>query len=152
MKKIILIFLALFSGFLFGVNFNLIKEKLSNDLFRKKACTLEAKVCPDGTVVGRIPPNCDFAPCPAIKKEKEIKGEICGGIANLQCPKGYRCQIEERYPDASGFCVKDENQFVCPKEDYIDCMPGPDPKKPECDSQYIKWVKQNCPNFKEVVY
>ncbi len=28
------------------------------------ACTMDAKICPDGTSVGRIPPNCDFAPCP----------------------------------------------------------------------------------------
>lgn len=29
-----------------------------------KACTKEAKVCPDGSVVGRTGPNCEFAPCP----------------------------------------------------------------------------------------
>ncbi len=28
------------------------------------ACTLDAKICPDGTAVGRIAPNCEFAPCP----------------------------------------------------------------------------------------
>jgi len=28
------------------------------------ACTLEAKECPDGSYVGRVPPNCEFAPCP----------------------------------------------------------------------------------------
>lgn len=27
-------------------------------------CTLEAKVCPDGSYVGRTGPNCEFAPCP----------------------------------------------------------------------------------------
>ena len=27
------------------------------------ACTMEAKVCPDGTSVGRSGPNCAFAPC-----------------------------------------------------------------------------------------
>lgn len=27
-------------------------------------CTLEAKVCPDGSTVSRVGPNCDFAPCP----------------------------------------------------------------------------------------
>lgn len=29
-----------------------------------KACTLEAKLCPDGSSVGRTGPNCEFAPCP----------------------------------------------------------------------------------------
>ncbi len=28
------------------------------------ACTMEAKICPDGSSVGRIGPKCEFAPCP----------------------------------------------------------------------------------------
>src|SRR5687768_14703724 len=28
------------------------------------ACTEEAKICPDGSSVGRVGPNCEFAPCP----------------------------------------------------------------------------------------
>jgi hypothetical protein len=27
-------------------------------------CTMDAKVCPDGSEVGRVPPSCEFAPCP----------------------------------------------------------------------------------------
>lgn len=30
-----------------------------------KACTEEAKICPDGTSVGRTGGNCEFAPCPS---------------------------------------------------------------------------------------
>ncbi|MFQ5974924.1 MAG: hypothetical protein ACE5J5_01220, partial [Candidatus Hydrothermarchaeales archaeon] len=28
------------------------------------ACTEDARVCPDGSSVVRIPPACEFAPCP----------------------------------------------------------------------------------------
>jgi hypothetical protein len=28
------------------------------------ACTQDAKQCPDGSFVGRVPPTCEFAPCP----------------------------------------------------------------------------------------
>jgi len=28
------------------------------------ACTMDAKICPDGSAVGRTGPNCEFAPCP----------------------------------------------------------------------------------------
>jgi hypothetical protein len=28
-----------------------------------QACTEEAKVCPNGSTVGRTGPNCEFAPC-----------------------------------------------------------------------------------------
>lgn len=27
-------------------------------------CTMDAKICPDGSYVGRQPPKCEFAPCP----------------------------------------------------------------------------------------
>lgn len=30
-------------------------------------CTMEAKICPDGTGVGRTGPKCEFAPCPGEK-------------------------------------------------------------------------------------
>lgn len=29
-----------------------------------RMCTMDAKICPDGTGVGRTGPNCEFAPCP----------------------------------------------------------------------------------------
>jgi hypothetical protein len=28
------------------------------------ACTMEAKICPDGSAVGRSGPKCEFAACP----------------------------------------------------------------------------------------
>lgn len=31
-----------------------------------QACTMEAKICPDGSAVGRTGPNCEFAACPDI--------------------------------------------------------------------------------------
>ncbi|NYZ78916.1 serpin family protein [Candidatus Micrarchaeota archaeon] len=37
-----------------------------------QGCTQEARVCPDGSAVGRVGPNCTFAPCP-----------------NCTCPNGY---------------------------------------------------------------
>lgn len=36
------------------------------DTSQPVACTKEAKACPDGSVVGRIAPDCEFAPCPEI--------------------------------------------------------------------------------------
>ncbi|MGZ5050587.1 MAG: hypothetical protein ACXWF8_01040 [Methylobacter sp.] len=31
------------------------------------ACTLDAKQCPDGSYVSRVPPSCEFAACPATR-------------------------------------------------------------------------------------
>ena len=33
------------------------------------ACTLEAKICPDGLAVGRTGPNCEFAACPEVVED-----------------------------------------------------------------------------------
>lgn len=37
--------------------------------FEPVLCTADAKMCPDGSFVGRIGPNCEFAPCPSPKEE-----------------------------------------------------------------------------------
>jgi hypothetical protein len=38
-----------------------------------------------------------------LPKDEKI---FCGGIANIECPAGFFCQLEGKHPDAGGFCVK----------------------------------------------
>lgn len=52
----------------------------------KKACTEEAKLCPDGSAVGRTGPNCDFAACPPINSL--LSEEEAQTIAEKSCIKG----------------------------------------------------------------
>jgi hypothetical protein len=40
------------------------------------ACTMDAKQCPDGSFVGRIPPNCAFQLCPSELEEIEATLEV----------------------------------------------------------------------------
>jgi len=42
--------------------------------YNTPACTMEAKICPDGSAVGRIGPNCDFVPCPTTQTTGQILG------------------------------------------------------------------------------
>jgi len=42
------------------------------------ACTQEAKICPDGSAVGRIGPDCEFADCPEVTSTSTTGGG--GGI------------------------------------------------------------------------
>ncbi len=75
---------------------------------------------------------------------------FCGGIAGKTCPAGYECIIDESYPDAGGTCRKEETEnedFTCPENGYLDCMPGPDQKKTGCNQKYIEWAKEHCPGF-----
>ncbi len=43
------------------------------------ACTQEAKLCPDGSYVGRTGPKCEFAPCPTVKVTSGISGTVKTG-------------------------------------------------------------------------
>lgn len=51
-----------FSIWRLSVNSNNIENSNTNVV-----CTMEAKICPDGTGVGRSGPNCEFTPCPKVK-------------------------------------------------------------------------------------
>lgn len=53
---------------------------------KKIACTMEAKICPDGSAVGRTGPNCEFTPCPTIKPKPIITPSSIP-VIKYQCPK-----------------------------------------------------------------
>src|SRR3989344_8659709 len=63
------------------------------------ACTMEAKLCPDGSAVGRTGPKCEFAECPTSPI-----GRQCSGPSDTTCPANFEC-IQAcgppvvRYPD-----------------------------------------------------
>ncbi|MFA6094688.1 MAG: hypothetical protein WC757_02265 [Candidatus Paceibacterota bacterium] len=50
-----------------------VKEKLENTV-----CTMDAKICPDGSAVGRSGPSCEFAACP--EASAVTAGDITLGI------------------------------------------------------------------------
>lgn len=52
-----------------------------------RVCTEEAKVCPDGSAVGRTGPNCEFAECPNVLVGDDGPGVMCTADAKI-CPDG----------------------------------------------------------------
>jgi hypothetical protein len=72
MKKtliILIILLVILTGIWFGLKFLIGGEE-------PVACTMDAKQCPDGSYVGRVAPNCEFAPCPGEIEWLAIKQAI----------------------------------------------------------------------------
>ena len=67
MNKIIYVLIIL--AVLLGLFLTLL-NKSNSDLEVEEACTMEAKICPDGSTVGRSGPNCEFV-CPATPKIPE---------------------------------------------------------------------------------
>lgn len=64
------------------------------------ACTMDAKQCPDGSYVGRVGPDCEFAACPAeepyaeavVCTDEQKQAEFCTmeyapvcGLVDVQC-------------------------------------------------------------------
>lgn len=57
----------------------------------QKACTQEAKLCPDGSYVGREGSNCEFKKCPETTKKDE--GQICAQVMTpARDPKTGECK------------------------------------------------------------
>ncbi len=94
-------------------------------------CTSDAKLCPDGSSVGRDPNNnCAFYPCPAVPEPE------CEDGGTLYCDSQGHCDCyydEEQTPECDG-------QLVCYGQGYENCvcydndMPPPDDEEPttEC--------------------
>lgn len=68
------------------------------------ACTLDAKVCPDGSYVGRVGPDCEFEKCP-----ETADGPSTESLPPTHFPK------EPLSPDVKGVCEDGETRDdVCP--------------------------------------
>lgn len=52
---------------------------------QRQACTLEAKICPDGTAVGRSGPNCGFAACPVASGATKACVDSGGVASTTSC-------------------------------------------------------------------
>ncbi|OGK19853.1 hypothetical protein A3C23_04070 [Candidatus Roizmanbacteria bacterium RIFCSPHIGHO2_02_FULL_37_13b] len=68
MALILFILLPIIS-FLWGMKYQRMLNGEVSNFPVQKACTMEAKICPNGTAVGRSGPNCEFNPCPIVKTE-----------------------------------------------------------------------------------
>ncbi|MBM3282832.1 hypothetical protein FJY90_01135 [Candidatus Gottesmanbacteria bacterium] len=58
---------------------------------KERACSTEAKICPDGSAVGRTGPNCEFASCPTQAAKDET--------ANWKTYKNTKYGYSIKYPD-----------------------------------------------------
>ncbi len=76
-------------------------------------CTTEAKICPDGSAVGRTGPNCEFASCLDIATSTASpsvvgEGKHCGGFIKdaPTCAPTLHCELTVSRPDTGGVCVR----------------------------------------------
>jgi len=69
------------------------------------ACTMDAKICPDGSSVGRVAPTCEFAACPSTSapvKEFVVTGQnFSFSPSTIIVKKGDRVKIT--FKNTQGF-------------------------------------------------
>ncbi len=66
------------------------------------ACTMDAKICPDGSAVGRVPPDCEFAPCQDGEQTPCTDGET----KTSTCPDGITKYLSENCVDGEWVTVQ----------------------------------------------
>jgi putative hemolysin len=96
----IILILATIVGGIFWLQ----NKKVSTNSNQQKACTMEAKLCDDGSYVSRTGPNCEFTPCP------ENKTSQMANPASVYCVQnGGKSEIKTA-PDGSqtGYCKFDD--------------------------------------------
>lgn len=87
------------------------------------ACTMDAKMCPDGSYVGRVGPDCEFEACPTTKENERPKSVTCSpesklnnictreyrpvcGLTQIQCVTTPCDPVEETYSNACEACAR----------------------------------------------
>ncbi len=75
------------------------------------ACTLEAKLCPDGkTYVGRTGPNCEFAVCPTVSKPTKPTKPL--NPATTTAPVGWKKVIDTQSGVTFSYPVSIETTYI----------------------------------------
>lgn len=123
------------------------------------ACTMEARLCPDGSYVGREGPNCEFAACPVSQGTTTTPatlGVIVGKVLlspicpvermppEPSCaPKGYSTEVEARVPGSGAVAARVTSSedgsymFTLPPGTYEVHAKGGDMRLPTCESGVV---------------
>ncbi len=75
------------------------------------ACTMEAKICPDGSYVGRQGPNCEFALCPGEGSSSSASDKVSDGTIEFPRPDGFGLALKPEQILATSYIPQCEPGF-----------------------------------------
>lgn len=131
-------------------------SNIGQTLINEIVCTQEAKLCPDGSYVGRTGPNCEFTVCPFINESKPTPTSVPPS-ANVATPPASVSPIPIKC-GVNTFVVNNECGVGAFKNAYVQCYDGYETtlgdatscKSSETWQQYAKDVCANrCSTGKE---
>jgi hypothetical protein len=88
----------------------LVEDSVVSDV-EPVACPADAKICPDGTSVGRTGPNCEFSACPVLVEDPAPQDTVACTMDAMLCPDG--TYVGRTGPNC---------EFVCPTDPVVDEM------------------------------
>lgn len=97
------LFLGIALIILVGVGGLIYRNAVSRPVVSSGACTLDAKVCPDGSAVGRVAPACDFAACPPPNITLDAAG------ITFALPSGFSSIAEANGETLGVYALEDPN-------------------------------------------
>ncbi len=106
---------------------------VDNSIKNGKPCTMEAKLCPDGSAVGRTGPNCEFAPCPVLKTSPTPDPSV-----NWKTYSSKEGNFFFKYPVYYTLHINEQTGFELP---YM-----PNPNSFELDARTDEGVNKNLPS------
>lgn len=142
---IILLVVVILAGsgfFVYQTKFSNSPSPLSSNNPSEKACTLEAKICPDGTSVGRTGPNCEFSTCP------QSESTASANTSNWKAYEGQNINLSFMYPPN---CNPKEGLYnislSCADNNlYIDITHEPNDNNESLEG-YIKRMEESYPQM-----
>lgn len=133
------------------------------------ACPADARLCPDGTAVGRLPPDCRFAPCPPAPSCESKPGESkkyyarspgdCA-LMQIDCTFGSKYFTDacgcgcvtgwEESPQAQSCSPASRKVDVCTQDEMLVCASNGKNYGNACkacrDPSVDSWVPGPCPD------
>ncbi len=75
LKVVVILLVAVFAGYIIYTNWpeSPTNQNTNPTSTEPVVCTMEAKLCADGSYVGRTGPKCEFAPCPSVSSTTSWK-------------------------------------------------------------------------------
>lgn len=109
-------------------------------------CTMDAKQCPDGSYVGRIAPDCLFAPCPEyVAPESEPEVIACQG-----CARDERCIPYGSRLEGQRYCALD-GVISAQQDDEMSCLKNYECKSNQCSNGLCQSLEKDVRETKGLI-